>query len=161
MKAMKNFERGLGTDYLISKIVFEKLTSGVFIGLKEINTISGLSFSATDNSVQKGVNTYRARIELKDGRIIYSATTQVFYFKNSEIVIYPNPVVQDHAITIQMSALQNQQIKITDIAGRVVYNAATNSTIEKIQVSFAKGLYFITISNPETNKLTIFKLLVQ
>ena len=92
---------------------------------------------------------------------MYSATTQVFYFKNSEIVIYPNPVVQDHAITIQMSALQNQQIKITDIAGRVVYNAVTNSTIEKIQVSFAKGLYFITINNPETNNLAIFKLLVQ
>jgi hypothetical protein len=151
----------LGTAYLIKRIVFEKLTSGVFISLKEINTISGLSFSATDKSVQKGVNTYRARIELKDGRIIYSATTQVFYLKNSEIVIYPNPVVQDHAITIQMSALQNQQIKITDIAGRVVYNAVTNSTIEKIQVSFAKGLYFITINNPETNNLAIFKLLVQ
>jgi hypothetical protein len=151
----------LGTAYLIKRIVFEKLISGVFVGLKEINAISSLNYNAIDDSLQKGVNTYRARIELKDGRIIYSATTQVFYFKKSEIVIYPNPVGRDHAITIQMSALQNQQIKITDIAGRVVYNAVTNSTIENIQVSFAKGLYFITINNPETNILAIFKLLVQ
>ncbi|MDN3658280.1 S8 family serine peptidase [Ferruginibacter paludis] len=151
----------LGTDYLIGKIVFEKLNSGTFIGFKEINAISSLNFGAIDNSLQKGVNTYRARIELKDGRIIYSAATDIFYFKNTEVVIYPNPVAQGHNITIRMNALQNQWIKITDVAGRIVYNQQTNSTIVQLPVSFSKGIYFIAVSNPETNLTNTFKIFVQ
>jgi hypothetical protein len=152
---------GLGTNYLIKKIVFEKLMSGVFTGFKEINNIAALMLNATDNSLHKGVNTYRVRIELKDGRIIYSATTDIFYFKNTEVVIYPNPVTQGHNIIIRMNALQNQRIKITDVAGRIVYNQQTNSTVVQLPVSFSKGIYFITVSNPESSLTNTFKIFVQ
>ncbi|MDB5277829.1 MAG: family serine peptidase [Ferruginibacter sp.] len=151
----------LGTDYLIKKIMFEKLVSGAFTGFKEIHNIGALAFTATDNSLHKGVNTYRVRIELKDGRIIYSAATDIFYFNNTEVVIYPNPVTQGHNITIRMNALQNQWIKITDVAGRIVYNQQTNSTIVQLPVSFSKGIYFIAVSNPETNLTNTFKIFVQ
>ena len=78
-----------GTNYLIKKIVFEKLQSGIFVCFKEVNNITGLHFTATDYNLQKGINTYRARIELRDGRTIYSYTTSIFYFNNAAVVVFP------------------------------------------------------------------------
>ncbi len=60
-----------------------------------------------------------------------------------------------------MSELQNQVIKITDILGRIVYRRQSNSTTEKIAFSFSKGIYFITVINPENSSNVIFKILVQ
>ena len=149
-----------GTDYLIKRVVFEKLQSGSFFGFKEVTSITGLHFTATDTNLQKGVNTYRARIELKDGRIIYSFTSNIFYFNNAAVVVFPNPVIQNNILTIQMSELQNQRIKIIDITGRTVYNKKATSTALKIPFFFSKGIYFITVFNPETSLTNVLKISV-
>ena len=156
-----NIQLQSGTIYFIKKIVFEKLQQGNFVSFKEVNTIAGLNYAATDNNLQKGINTYRARIELMDGRIIYSYTTSVFYFSNSSIVIFPNPVKQGGDVTIQLNELLNQVIKISDVLGRVVFNKQVSSTSVKIPINFSKGIYFITITNPETNESAVVKILVQ
>lgn len=48
-----------------------------------------------------------------------------------------------------------------DILGRIVYRRQSNSTTEKIAFSFSKGIYFITVINPENSSNVIFKILVQ
>jgi hypothetical protein len=150
----------LGTTYLVKRIVFEKLQAGNFVVLNEVTAINGLQYSVTDSQLQKGVNVYRVRIELQDGQVIYSFTTAVFYFANEAVIAYPNPVQQGHILTIQMSTLQNQQISIVDVTGRRVLHQTATDLMMQLPCNFARGLYFVTVTDTENKQVNRFRLLV-
>lgn len=151
----------LGTTYLIKKIVFEKLQQGNFVSIRETSFISGLNYPFTDARLQKGINTYRVKIELYNGEIIYSFTTSVFYFNNSDVVVFPNPVQQGKAITIQMKNLQNQEISIVDVLGRKVFHQTAKNLSEQVPCYFSKGLYFVSIFDSESGYTKRFSVVVQ
>ncbi|MDX2188777.1 MAG: BACON domain-containing carbohydrate-binding protein [Bacteroidota bacterium] len=71
---------------------------------------------------------------------------------NSNIVIFPNP--SSGKFTIK-GLNENSPIKILNVNGGIIYSGNTNDDIEITQ----KGLYFITISTSNGNK--IFKLAIQ
>ena len=151
----------LGTTYLIKKIVFEKLQQGNFVSLMDINSIAGLSYPATDANLQKGINTYRVRVELQNGNVLYSYLTSVFYFNNTDIVVFPNPVMQGAALTIQFKDLLNQEIRILDATGRNIFYQIAGSTSVTLPCNFSKGVYFVQIFNPENNQTKNFPLIVR
>jgi hypothetical protein len=151
----------LGTVYLIKKIVFEKLQQENFVSIKEINTINGLNYSYSDASLQKGINTYRVRMELQDGQLIYSFTTSVFYFDNTAVIVFPNPVPQGNTIIIQMKNLQNQEISITDVLGRLVFHQTAKDLTVQVPCYFSKGLYFVSVFDPESRLTERFAIAVQ
>ena len=150
----------LGTRYLVKKIVFEKLQQGNFISLQAINIITRLSYTAIDPILQKGINTYRVRIELQNGTIIYSYQTSVFYFNNTGVVLFPNPVPQGENLVIQLKDLQSQEILIQDVLGKLIFHQTAISTTVKIAWWFSKGLYFVTVFNPDNNQMQRFKIIV-
>ena len=150
----------LGSDHLIKKIEFQKLQKGVYITLQGVDLINGLHYNAIDNFLQQGVNTYRAHIILTDGRDIYSAGTSVFYFKNTSVSVYPNPILQNNYVSIQLKNLNNQIITISDIMGRVVYKKQANNNTVKILLNYLKGIYIITITDTEIIDNEHFKILI-
>ncbi len=150
----------LGTNYFIKTIVFEKLKQGIFIALNEPYFNNALQVAATDSVLQDGINTYRAHIILQDGRDIYSHITSIFYFKNSTISIFPNPVVQNSYVTIQLKQLDNHLISITNVLGQTVYQKEAFGSNVKILFNFLKGLYFITVTNLEKSAKTFFKIII-
>jgi hypothetical protein len=151
----------IGTTYLIKKIVFEKLINGNFSNINEINIISGLNYNFTDTHLQKAVNIYRVVIYLQTGKIIYSDKISVIYFDNSDVLIYPNPVIQNNTINIQLKSLKNQTIIITDVSGRKILQKKLDSTAYSFIAAFTKGLYIITVTDPETKTVQFSKIVIQ
>jgi hypothetical protein len=156
-----NINLTIGTTYLVKKIVFEKLQGNSFITISETNNINGLNYTATDAGLQKGVNRYRVAIQLINGKIIYSDTVFVIYFSNNEILLYPNPVLQNSDINLQLKDIKNQTLTIIDMQGRKVFQKKLSVTAYSFPAIFAKGLYIISVFDPESGTTQYSKLLIQ
>ncbi len=151
----------IGTTYQIKKISFEKLIGNVFSGIYQTNTINGLGYSFTDVRLLQGINNYRAVIYLLNGQIIYSDVVSVIYFAGNNFLVYPNPVLQNNILNIQVANLNNQIITITDFLGRKVLQKTLNSTVYSLHAVFAKGVYMLTITDAQTHTQSFSKILVQ
>jgi hypothetical protein len=69
--------------------------------------------------------------------------------------IYPNPTANTFTIQCQ---LQDAELKISDVTGRVVLEQKINSESSIFNSPFSKGIYFVRLSNDErsfTQKLVI------
>jgi hypothetical protein len=84
----------LGTLYQVQRISWEKLTPTGYQTLQIITSFTGLQYSYTDMNPTQGVNTYRVKIELANGRIIYSSPETIYYTGELDYIIYPNPAAQ-------------------------------------------------------------------
>jgi hypothetical protein len=151
----------IGTTYLVNKIVFEKEDAGVFIPLQVINNISGLSYATTDINLYKGLNIYRVAIYLSNGKVIYSENETVIYFADANILVYPNPVLQGNLINIELKELNNQVITLIDVMGRKVFQQKSNNTEFILPANFAKGVYILTIFDPQSHISKSFKVIIR
>lgn len=79
--------------------------------------------------------------------------------KSTDILIYPNPAIQE--LYVKTDTEDEFNINITDLVGKELYqNKFTKAT--SIDISkFAKGLYFIKTINLVTDKVNIKKIAVQ
>jgi hypothetical protein len=150
----------VGTNYKIKKISFQKLNGTSFIDLQTINNISGLQFSYVDNNLSKGLNVYRAKIELTNGTIIYSDEATVYYFKNGVYILYPNPAPQFQLITILSNDPDITQLQVFNSVGQKVYEKSLDQLVNEIpRGRLSKGFYFLRIV--KNNKIqTVLKLVV-
>jgi hypothetical protein len=101
---------------------------------------------------------YRLQMVDKDGKFTYSNIATVQIENGKLFVIYPNPV-RDQLLITSDTSLNNSQIRIFDLDGKVVYQqqiSNTQSATTKINVSgFGNGVYYlqlITGSNTQTTR---------
>ena len=152
----------LGTLYGIKKIVFEKLSDGRFISLETVDKPNSLLQIFSDNRLKKGLNVYRVRLELADGKIIYSEPETVYYFSENRFIVYPNPVSQNQPVEIltNESILSTVILQVFDAYGRKIIQKKMNNFLEKISTSqLARGMYFFRFI-VEGEKDTILKVIV-
>ena len=135
----------LGTNYNIKSITWQKVTLSGYISLQSIPTISGLDFSYVDNSLTHGLNIYRVKIELLDGRIVYSEDVTVFFAKEPYI-IYPNPVRQDQPVTLISEDPDVIEVQLFNTVGERVFEKSVNDFANSIPtVKLSKGVYVLRI----------------
>ena len=135
----------LGTDYNIKSITWQKLTLNGYVSLQTLNLITGLNFSYTDNVLAHGLNIYRVKIELFDGRIIYSETATV-YFANELYIIYPNPVPQSHDATLISNEPDIAQLQVFNSIGIKLFEKTLNDWSNTIPTGkLSKGIYLLRI----------------
>ncbi|MBK7869386.1 MAG: hypothetical protein IPJ74_01225 [Saprospiraceae bacterium] len=84
----------LGTSYEVNNIVFEKLESGNYIALATVPASDQSLFQFSDINLKPGINTYRARVNLNNGAILYSESATIYYEGKSGFYVFPNPVSQ-------------------------------------------------------------------
>jgi hypothetical protein len=150
----------LGTYYNVKSITWQKLSLSGYISLQTINTITGVNFSYTDNTLTHGLNTYRVKIELLDGRIIYSETATV-YFANEPYIIYPNPVPRYQDVTIISSDPDVAQLQLFNSLGVKLYEKTLNDWSNTIPTGrLSKGIYLLRIIKDnqlqQTLKLVVY-----
>jgi hypothetical protein len=149
----------LGTGYYIKSITWQKLTLNGYISLQTINIIQGLNFSYTDSSLAHGLNIYRVKIELFDGRIIYSETATV-YFAKELYIIYPNPIPQYHDVTLISNSSDIAQLQIFNSLGIKLYEQTINDWSSIIPTGgLSKGIYLLRIIKENQLQKTL-KLIV-
>ena len=136
----------LGSVYRVSRILIQKLSGNSFQTIQTINNPSGLQFNVTDASLGQGVNTYRAAIQLQDGRLIYSNTDVVYYLATTAYLLYPNPAPVYGGFKILQQQPDLIRVLVHDATGRLVKDEIQQGLVVTITtLGLQKGLYFVTI----------------
>lgn len=134
----------LGTTYNITGLLVEKAYPGGFQAIETISNASTLKYEFTDPNLLKGSNTYRVRINLADGKVIYSEPETIFYLPGTSFLIYPNPAKWDFKIFSRDT--DNADLIIYNSIGQRVFVGKINSSLQTFQVPHLKrGLHFIII----------------
>jgi len=150
----------LGTNYNVKSITWERLTSTGYIALQKVSPVQALNFSYTDNSPVHGLNTYRAKIELSNGMIIYSGVTTL-YFSQEPYLVYPNPVPQYHDIIVINSSPDITQLQVFNATGMKVLEHTLSDWSNTISTNrLGAGIYLLRVLKgselQQTLKLVVY-----
>jgi hypothetical protein len=149
----------LGTSYNVKSITWQKLTTNGYVSLQTIDNISKLTYSYTDNTLTHGLNVYRVKIELMDGRIINSETVTV-YFANEPYIVYPNPVPQNQPVTLITNDPDIAQLEVLNTLGQKVFERTLNDFSNTIPTDrLSKGIYLLRVVKDNQPQATL-KLIV-
>jgi hypothetical protein len=151
----------LGTTYRISKIKWEKQNNGGWMTLGEVNQVTGFNFNFTDNRLSQGMNSYRVRIELADGRVIYSEPVTIYFLGNNTILVYPNPTRLGQPINLLVAdEAVGSSLQIVNALGQKVHQSILQDSNNSIAPDFlSAGLYILRIVR-ENGKSESVKLIV-
>ena len=138
----------LGTSYGIERVIIEKWTRNGFLPIRDIPAGLALRYNFVDDSLLTGGNIYRARIDLNNGKTIYSLNETIYYLPEMDYLVYPNPATTD--FTIVSKDLDNAELILYNSVGQKVLVKKLTSTVERIPASRIKsGVYFISIKQKD------------
>ena len=124
------------------------------------NSSNHLEYNAYDNLPLNGTGYYRIKQVDKDGRMQVSVVKTVSFDVGYTISIAPNPAKD--FITVTMDRISNvaSTIQLFNALGNLVFTQKINLSKININTSaFARGLYFIKISN--AGEVAMQKVLLQ
>ena len=79
--------------------------------------------------------------------------------QSNNVVVYPNPATD--IVSIKMQTQQMEHLKISDIKGSILYAETLQSNQKELNTSsFAKGMYFITITT-KNGAFVVKKLIIK
>jgi hypothetical protein len=137
----------IGTTLNVKSITFEKLSRSGYEALQTIQPVTKLYYEMTDKNLVDGVNTYRVKIELNNGMIIYSNPQSIYYFITTRYLIFPNPV----KVTGSLSVLTREEpvntyLLLYNTLGQQVLQYRLQQTVETVPLHGLKsGVYFVMI----------------
>jgi hypothetical protein len=121
-----------------------------------------LHYSFSDAGPAGGSNYYRLKMidrsagtperDGRDATFAYSRVRSIYFDTETEVLLYPNPVVEKLSITVSnMTSVEN--IQITNLAGKVVYSSAKSghsSHLADVDMkAFPAGLYVLSITHSD------------
>ncbi|SHN02024.1 S8 family peptidase [Chitinophaga sp. CF418] len=137
----------LNAGYKVKKIYWERLQGSDFITLSSLDIIpDGQDNMALykDHPGHSGIFYYRVRLELTDGRSIYSDVQSVQILINQDFHLFPVPASQQ--LTLLSSRLGDFQIRFTDMNGRTVFTRPLTQMRETYSLKgMAAGVYICVI----------------
>lgn len=149
----------LGSAYRLKTVVWEKLDKEGFKAIRTLASNQALQYNYLD-SAKQGVNTYRIKLELDNGQVIYSNQETVYYAGISNYVIYPNPVRQSNSVNIISTEINGSSIQLFNSVGIKVLEKELDDIVVSISTaSLPKGVYFIRITKAE-KRVHISKLVI-
>jgi len=148
----------LGTTYQVSKIVFEKLAQNGYAPVQEITPVTATQFTVT-TAANKGLNIYRAKVQLSNGISYYTQPEQVIHFSGQPYYVFPNPVQPGASIQVLTEDPDNKIFRLYDLFGRLLMKEALTGTRNQLRMPLLqRGIYFYTIT--QTNQREISGKLV-
>lgn len=153
----------IGTTLNVKSLTFEKLTSTGYQPLKTIQPVTALSFEMADKNLVDGVNTYRVKIELANGKIIYSSSESIYYFLTTRYLIFPNPVkVSGYLSVLAKDEPENTYLLLFNPLGQKVLQYRLTQTVETVPLQGLKnGIYFALIQKNGKKEFTGKVMVVQ
>ena len=119
-----------------------------------------LEYTAYDNLPLNGTSYYRIKQVDKDGRLQVSVVRPVNFDAAYSIRVAPNPAKDFVVVTMDRINNVASTIQLFNAAGNIVLTEKTNlSKINFNTAAFARGLYFIKISN--AGEVAVQKVLLQ
>jgi Subtilase family len=136
----------LGSLYRIKNIYLEKSGNTGFGVIKTIANPVLTEYNFTDLNLQKGANSYRLKIELLDGRFIYSDIATVYSFGTGNYLLFPNPVQRNQVLKLYSKDILNTQFVLFDPSGRKLIEKNIDDYTISINIAgLGKGVYYYFI----------------
>lgn len=150
----------LGTTYQVTKIVFEKLTAAGFQSFREIAPVTTTQFIINEPA-SKGLNTYRARIELSNGSVQYTQQEEVLQFVDQSYYVFPNPIKPGTSLNVMAEDPDNKEFRLYDLFGRLLMKEKLVGFRNQLRMPLLqRGIYFYTILQAGDRRLN-GRLIVQ
>ena len=152
--AGENNNKGFGIEHSTNAASW---TTIGFVDSRNGNSADRVEYTFTDNRPADGQNYYRLRQTDLDGKHTYSNVKTVWYGREKEIRLFPNPVKD--AITIE-GLDGGEVIAIYDLTGRKVKSWTSNTSVTTVSLSsLSEGVYHINIirANGTKNMYKIVK----
>lgn len=134
----------LSTKYRVQKLYWERLQGNDFVTLfsQDVNTADQYVYK--DHPGHSGIFYYRVRLELTDGRYIYSDVQSVQILLNQDFHLFPVPATQQ--LTLLSSRLGDFRVRFTDMNGRTVLTRPLTQIRETYSLrGLAAGVYICVI----------------
>jgi len=141
----------LSTSYRVKKIYWERLQGSDFITLSGQDINSGDQYIYKDHPGHSGIFYYRARLELTDGRSIYSDVQSVQVLINQDFHLFPVPAGQQ--LTLLSSRLGDFQVRFTDMNGRTVFTRPLTQMQETYSLKGMPAGVYICVIYEGTQKI--------
>lgn len=137
----------IGTSYNVKSITIEKSAKDGYHTMQVIQPVTSLEHEVTDNNLTDGTNTYRVKIELMNGLVIYSSPESVYYFLITRYIIFPNPAKATGSLQVYTKEEpEHTQLVLFNTLGQKVLQYNLSSIAETIPLNGLKnGIYFILI----------------
>lgn len=166
--ALKNDQKGeirlsMGTSYLVTAIQLQKQVNGLFNTIHTFSNNNNLRWQYNDTSLQNGKNSYRIRIQLQDGRIIYSGIENIYHSARDQFWIYPNPVQKGMPVQIISKDINEPAtLLVLNQFGQLVQKLILDDVNKPFATEkLARGLYFLRWMSANGTLLETKKLLIQ
>lgn len=135
---------GLSTLYQLKKIYWERLQGDQFITLASEDITSVDQYVYVDQPTHSGFLYYRIKLELYDGRIIYSDVQTVQVLLNKDFHLFPVPAA--NSLTLISKNLGNFTVRFTDMSGRTQLSELLTTLRQTYSLqAIAPGIYICTI----------------
>ncbi len=156
-QAVLNLE--IGTSYQIQSITWQKNTLNGFVDLQMI-MVNGLQYNYNDAKLTNGINSYRVKIRLTTGQVIYSRAETIYFFGSQNYIVFPNPAMQSQTISIIANEANNEIVQVYNTGGIMVHEFIMDDITKLLpSARLSKGLYFIRITR-NGKMAAIMKLVV-
>lgn len=145
------------------QVILERSTDGMtFKFLRQIaiqqNNLN--KYNYVDAAPFNGNNYYRLKIINGDGSIVYSKIVLLKNNLEGQIVMYPNPVIDQLTINLSYLFQDRYNIIISDVVGRNVYSQQSGATVVIIPFTkFVKGSYFVQVTDSKRHVVSIQKII--
>lgn len=150
---------GLGSLYQLEKIYWERLENNTYVIIDSTAITNAFTYTFTDIPQFSGINYYNIRLKLINGGAISSGPLSVRVLRNSDFLLFPNPV--QGSFNILSRDVYRYEMRLTDMSGRVVMTKLLTSYMQQIPVAnIAAGIYICSIYKGD-EKVYVRKLIIK
>lgn len=137
----------LGTLLQVAAVIFEKQDIAGYIPIASPAITGQLQFAVDYAALKTGITTFRVKIILTNGQIIYSNPEAVFYAAPGQYVLFPIPANRNNGINILCASPNGEIISLIDLMGRVVLQKTIIYPRQLINTAaLQSGQYFYRIT---------------
>lgn len=134
----------LGTTYHLAQLYWQRLSGMEYITIDSSTITSNTSYNYEDLTPQEGLAYYRVKLINTNGDILYSDPVSIYLLRQRDHFIFPNPVT--NVLTIINKTMNNMQLQLFDISGRLLITQQLNSPLETLVVDkLAAGVYICVL----------------
>lgn len=138
----------LGTTYGLRRIIYERQQGTGFVEIANLPASSAASYWL-DAEAPDGLNTYRVRLELNNGRTIFSDDATAYIVREQPYAVFPNPLPRDEYLNVfsrTVSADPAARFALYDAGGRFLVSYPVDELYNSFLLTgLPAGLYFYAI----------------
>ncbi len=137
----------LSSIHEVAFVVVERKNGTAFTAVGELTDINSLSPTFLDTQPEQGLNQYRVRVVLNDGRSYTSEETDLVFLSSTPFITLPNPI--DNGITVYTADFSDQevQLEIFSVDGKRIFKKTITEEQEFVLLETLRpGLYALRLS---------------